>query len=179
MSDTISPTLAAVYTALGNFIVAATGLPNAAVVRGVDNLVPMPPTDPGFIVMTGLFQIPLATNQDSWDQAPDADPTTISIERDTQFNVQVDCYGATADQWAPMLSTLLRDDYGCTALAPNCQPLYCSDARMMPFEDAEDQYEQRWTFDAVLQYNPVVTPVQTFATSLKSGVIDVNEAYPP
>jgi len=175
---TVAPVQDDIMTALGNFIVNVTGLAPANVIRGIDNLVPMPQASPGFIAMTGLFQIPQSTNVDSWDETS-SDPTELSVARTTRFDVQVDCYGVQSPAWASMLTTLFRDDYGCQQLAPNCQPLYCEDARMMPLDSAEMQYEERWSFTAAIGYTPTVTVPQTFANSLSHGLINVPATYPP
>jgi hypothetical protein len=172
---TVTPVQDDVMTALGNFIVTVTGLPTSCVVRGIDNQVPMPVS--GFISMTGLYQIPQSTNVDAWDTTS-SDPTELTASRTTRFDVQVDCYGAQSPAWASMLTTLFRDDYGCQQLAPNCQPLYCEDARMLPLTDAEEQYEERWSFTAAIGYTPVVTVPQMFANSLKPAIINVPATYP-
>ena len=173
---TVSPVPDDVFAALGAFIqtVLGTGIP---VIRGIDNEVPMPAASPGFVNMTALFQIPLATNQDTWDET-NAAPTEFSVERDTRIDIQMDCYGAASGSWAAMLSTLLRDQYGCAQLAPNCQPLYAEDARMLPLEDGEDQYEERWAVTAAIQYNPVTVLPMQFADTLDVGLINVDVVYP-
>jgi hypothetical protein len=174
---TISPTTDDVFTVLGAFIqnVIGGGVP---VTRGIDNLVPMPPVNPGFIGMTSLFMIPQATNVDSYDTTNPA-PTEVSSLRSTRFDIQIDCLGAASASWATILTTLLRDEFGCTALAPNCQPLYCEDARMMALTDAEEQYEERWTFTAALDYEPTVVTPMLFSDTLAVGVISVTNEYPP
>lgn len=78
-----------------------------------------------------------------------------------------------------MLETLLRDETACVALAPTCQPLYSSDATLVPLDDDEQQYEQRWMIEAVLQYNPVTTTPMQFANTLEVTLINVDETYPP
>lgn len=99
--------------------------------------------------------------------------------------MQLDLYGAASGDWAVMLETLLRDETGCIALAgsdptnPICQPLYTSDAVEAPLEDTEDQYEQRWTIEGVLQYNPVTSVPMQFADTLTVTLTNVDEAYPP
>jgi hypothetical protein len=50
---------------------------------------------------------------------------------------------------------------------------------LAPLEDDELQYEQRWTIEAFLQYNPVVTVPMQFADTASVTLINVDEAYPP
>lgn len=99
-------------------------------------------------------------------------------EQDTRVDMQIDCYGPNAADWAAMISTLFRDDYGVNALAPNCAPLYIDNGMQAPLIDGEQQYEQRIVMQAVLQYNPVTSSAQQFASSVDVDLINVNEAYP-
>ncbi len=177
MSVTVSPSQDAVYQALEAFLVSVlpTGIP---VIRGLPNRVAMPQPVPGFVMMQALMVNRLRWNQDSWDTAS-ATPTTMTLEEGMEVRVQIDFYGASSADWAATVSTLLRDSYGCVALGPNCQPLYADDAHMMPLTDAEQRYEERWSLDARIQYNPVTTITQAFANSTQITPINVNETYPP
>jgi hypothetical protein len=177
MSAVVTPIPDDVFTALRAFILGVIGgSPAVEVIKGLGNRVAMPPAP--FIAMTSLFQIPLATNVDTWDPSAPA-PTQISVERDTRFDIQIDCYGPNSGAWAAMLTMLFRDDYACRALAPNCQPLYAEDARQMAFVSGEQQYIERWSFTAAIQYNPTTVLPQAFADVLAIDLINVNEAYSP
>lgn len=160
------------------FIVGVTGLDPSLVIQGLPNRTAMPPAEPGFIVMQVILQTRLETNLDTWDIS-DPDPTSATSELHAQVKMQIDCYGSSSGAWATMLQTLLRDDVGCQALAPTCQPLYTSEPFLSPLEDSEDQYEQRWTLEAELQYNPVTSTAPEFADTLSATVINVQEAYAP
>lgn len=164
----IAPAQSDVLTALRSFILS---LISCEVVQGLANGVPMPAGP--FIVMTPLSQVRLSTNVGSY-----ADPTpttgTANSQQAVQVGVQLDCYGPVSGDWAATLSTMLRDEYACLLMAPNVQPLHADDPRMMPLIDGEQQYEQRWTVTAVLQYNPVVsTPMQFFDEAHIQQLIDV------
>ena len=173
--DTVSPSLQAVYTALMAFVVSVTGLPNTSVVQGLPNRAAMPL--PGFVVIQALHTRRLRTNIDSWDEIS-TDPTTQTVEQGLELTVQIDCYGPSSGDWANMLSTLLRDEYGCNALAPSCQPLYADEARMLPLVAGEEQYEERWSLDCRLQMNPVTTIPQQYADVLGIELINVPEKFP-
>jgi hypothetical protein len=160
MTASVTPTQNDMFVVLQAFIVGLIGLDIDHVVQGLGNGVAMPLG--GFIVMTELFQNRLATNVSTY-----ADPTPTtgakSSQQSTQVTVQLDCYGPDSADWAAILSTMLRDEYACEALAPTVQPLHADDPKMLPLVDGEQQYEQRWTVSAVLQFNPVVsTPMQFF-----------------
>lgn len=178
MSFIVSPKLNDVYTVLHPFLVAVTGLDPALVLQGIQNRVAMPKAAPGFAIFQVIGQRRLNTNIHTWDTANPA-PNSIATEEHVQLSVQLDCYGADSLAWATMLQTLLRDNVGCEALAPVCQPLYTSELQMIPLTDSEEQYEQRWTFTAEIQYNPVTTVLQDFAATAAIDVISVDERYPP
>lgn len=178
---TVAPTISNVYTVVGNFIAAQLGLAASQIVQGYPNRVAMPPTAPpvgypaGFVVMTGTSKKRLRTNIDSFAQTEDAPPAPgpVTSEQGQQLDIQLDCYGPNSSDWSDILTTLLRDDIGCTALAPTCAPLYADDPIRGPLTNAELQYEDRWIVTARLQYNPVTTTGQEYATVL--GPVNIED----
>jgi hypothetical protein len=181
---TVTPTVSQVITALGNFIVAMLGLANVQVIRGYPNRTPMPPTIPpagypvGFVVMTEITKKRLRTNIDNFagTSSPAPAPGPVTSEQGQQLDVQIDVYGPNSSEWSDILTTLLRDNIGCVALAPVCQPLYADDPIRAPLDNAEQQYEDRWIVTARLQYNPVTTTAQTYATVVGPvNTIDVKD----
>jgi len=176
MSDTVTPGLQDVYAAIATFIVGVTGLAADQVVQGLPNRAPMPL--PGFVMFQATEFRRLRTNQHGWDEI-DPQPATMAIDQAIELTVQIDCYGPSSADWATMLSTLLRDEYGCTALAPSCQPLFADEARMIPLVDGEEQYEERWSLDARFQVNPVTTIPQQYADTLDLNFVSVEERFPP
>jgi len=163
-----------VYTALGNFIVAQLGLNPGQVIQGYPNRTAMPsPASAGFVVMTAISKRRLRTNVDNFTAttSPAPAPGPVTSEQGQQVDVQLDCYGPAASEWSDILTTLLRDNIGCVALAPNCQPLYADDPIRAPLTNAEAEYEDRWIVTARLQYNPVTTTAQEYATVL--GPVDI------
>jgi hypothetical protein len=178
MSYTVSIPQSAIYTALGNFIVAALGLTAPFVVQNFDNRVPMP--NGPFVGMAIMNSKRLRTNVDTIGGALGTDPTSIAAEQGMQVDLQIDCYSPVAADWANILTTLLRDNVGCLALAPNCQPLYADDPIRAPLTNAEEQYEDRWIVTARIQYNPVVaTPVQSATALGPVNIVDAEVAYGP
>jgi len=184
---TVAPLQQDLFAVLIPWLVSITGLPQANVQQGLQNRNPMPQAAPGFVIATVTGMRRLRTNIDTWGTS--GDPSSIQHEMGTEVRIQVDFYGASSQDWAAAFATLWRDDSGCIALAgpyegytgvvPICQPLHADEPRMMPFEDTEDQYEQRWTVDAILQYNPVTSDPMQFADALSVDLINVDETYPP
>lgn len=173
---TVSPTLQAVYAALVPFIAAVTGLTAGTnVVQGLPNRASMPL--PGFISVQAVHRHRLRTNEHTTPEG--SNPTDINIEEGVELRVQIDCYGPSSEDWATILSTTLRDEYGYDALAPSgVFPLHADDASMVPLVDGEEQYEERWMLEAFVQYDPVTTPPQQYANVVKVKLTNVQEAYP-
>lgn len=183
MTFTVSPVDDDLYTAVKAFIVAALPVDPANVNQWQANRVsgPLGGTDAsgtGYALMNIVTKTRLRTNVDLWEYAND--PTTITREQAMRVEMQVDLYGPAAGDWAAIFTTLWRDEYGCLALAPNCQPLHADDPLFGDFTDAEDQYENRWIVRAILQYNPVVsTPSQFADIVVVTPIINVDVEYPP
>jgi hypothetical protein len=177
MPFTVSITEQDLYTALSAFL--ATVLPAGVVtVQLPINRAPMPAPVPGFVGISTSMQKRIMTNLDRWDQNDPA-PASIDIEQAVKFSVKLDCYGADSFDWATMLSTLLRDEYAVTALAPTMAPLYTDDPRFMALTDGEAQYEKRWIVLAQFQYNPVITTPMQFMDAAAADLINVDVSYPP
>jgi hypothetical protein len=176
MSYSVTITLDDVYLVLQPLIMTVTGLAENLVIQDAPNRSAMPPASPGFISMQLARQRRLRTNIDT---TPTGDsPASKLIEQGTELTLQLDCYGATSGDWAQMLSAILRDEAGCVALEPTCDPLYCDDPVWGPLDDSELQYEQRWVVLAKLQYNPVTTVPQQYADTVELEVVSVNQKYP-
>ena len=159
-----------IFTVLRAFIMTVVGCP---VVRAQVNRVAMPTGD--FIALTPKSATPLETNTDTYTA------TTKTVERRTQYTIQIDCYGTLASDRAQTIATLLRDSYAADQFAASgydVTPLYAGDAQQMPLIDGEEQYEERWTFDAVLQVNPLITLPEETANTLTVGIIPADVVYP-
>lgn len=163
-----SPDVDAVFLVLQPFVVAVLGVGTMAI-RLPANRVPMPRGP--FVGLTPILALALSTNVKG-PIANEAQGTT----RPSELTVQVDVYGPASAEQAATLSILLRDNYACEYFAernPAVAPLFASDARQLPLVNGEDQYEDRWTFEAVLQFNPsIVVPQQS------ANTLSVNGLYP-
>lgn len=157
----VSPTEEAVLTALRAFLIDV--LPDGVeVVQGQGNNVAMP-AGGDFIVMTPASRMQMATTVT--DYAPDDGEK--EVDRSTGFAYQLDVYGPNGSDYTQVITTLLRDDYGCTFLKPyGIAPLYCEDGQQMPLVTGEQQYLNRWMMRGVLQANVAVTVPQQFADTL-------------
>jgi hypothetical protein len=87
------------------------------------------------------------------------------------MSIQVDVHGPNSASNTNLITTLWRDDYALqffvTAL-PTAAPLYATDPRQLAFDNAEAQYEDRWTLELVAQMNVTVQIGQQFADQLSA-----------
>lgn len=103
------------------------------------------------------------------------------LTQPTKMTVQLDVHGPVSADNAQIISTVLRDDYGVTLFDPDVSgvtPLYADDPRQGPYRNEQQQIENRWMVEAVLQINPIVTVPQQFAGELSIELINVDAAYP-
>ena len=89
----------------------------------------------------------------------------------TQWTVQCDVHGPNSANVAQVLMTLWRSEVAVDAVGGSTDfavvPLYAEEARYMPFLNAEQAWEYRWTLDLTAQVNPVVGTQQDFADKLE------------
>ena len=98
----------------------------------------------------------------------------------TRLDVQLDAHGPNGSDNIQIISTLFRDEDAAAYfdLGPNnMNALYASDPRQMPFNNAEAQWEDRWTIDLSLQINPVITLPQNFCKEVTPTLINVEEVF--
>jgi hypothetical protein len=174
---TVSPTQNAVCIKLDALIVDIVPA-GTQVLRGPINRAAQPKAD--HVIYTPIFLHRLRTNVETdVDPFPAPDPGTMRLEQGTRLDFQVDFYGGLAADWAAMFTTIMRSEYGVDKLAPDAAPLYADEARNIPLVTGEEQFLERWTVRAVLQYNPVTTVLQQYAGTAAVDIINVDEAYPP
>lgn len=147
------------------------------VVRGLPSWVPAPPRE--CVVITPLaaqgLSVPVMTYA---DPSPAAGKRTMT--QATQWSARVDGYGARALDLTLTLSIALCSQYGCEFLGNlgRAQPLYAGELKQLPFESGASQTFERWSFDAVLQFNPSISVPQQFADHLHVGLIEADTTYP-
>ena len=172
----INPTDKDVFTALRTFVLAVIPIASDRVVRGLGNGVPTPTG--AYIALTENGSKALSTNTHTLDSLTQTTETT----RPTQYEVWIDCYGPNAGDWAVMLTTLFRDPFGCdsfTTHLPGSAPLYCTDPKQAPLVTGEENYQKRWRFSALIQYNPVITTPQQSATVIDVTAVSIDADFPP
>lgn len=163
-----------VIAKLGAFIVGIVPV-GTTVLQGPLNRVSQPAGD--HVIMTVVSHKRLRTNVTTYVDEPGNG--RAQMELGAKLGVQIDFYGGKAADWAIMFNTAFRDEYGVTALAPTCAPLYADEGRMLPLVTGEEQYLVRWMLEAMLQYNPVTTTPQDFFDTATVGLINVDVEYPP
>lgn len=167
-------------TQVKNWLIAVSGLSNAAIVKGQPNRVAMP--NGNYVVMTSLGISELSYIKEATFAAGTSNPGTESDERSMEWRVQIDCYGLTAFDLADTLKVLSRTEYTFNLFAASgvdMQPLFASEPKNLTIINGEGQYEPRWSFDLHVQYNPVVTFPQNFATALEVIPKSVDAQFPP
>lgn len=166
----LSITETQLFTLLGNFF---QPLIDAEIIRGQGNRTPVPAAA-NYVVITPVGRVQLGVPTNTYD----ANAQTVAIAQPLQWSVQVDAFGPLAMDNAAALSMVLRTHYACDLL-PGIAPLYSGDAVQFPLIDGEMQQEERWRFDAVLQYTPVLTLAQQSALALELDLVNVDATYPP
>lgn len=108
-----------------------------------------------------------------------------SLKQQARLVAQIDFHSSdtTAGDFAQIVSTTLRDEYGVDFFASleaplnGVVPLYADDPAQRPFYNAEEQYEWRWGLDCHLEIDQtVIVPLQ-FADSAVVTLVDVLVAY--
>jgi len=90
--------------------------------------------------------------------------------------VQIDVHGPNSADYAHVITTTFRDDYGVqifNTFGYGITPLYTGTPKQIPFINGELQVEERWSIDAVLQANQTITLSQAFADALSIHLINL------
>ncbi|KPA87290.1 hypothetical protein PF66_06200 [Pseudomonas asplenii] len=164
-------------TALRGFLLPIVG---GEVVQAQENGVPMPKGQ--FVTMTTLRIEGISTNKTIWADTGSSATSQIKNTRSSQWTVQIDVYGQGAMDRANALAELVRTDYACTQFAEaaiDIQPLYATEPHQTTMINGEQQYEPRWTFDFVAQFNPVIATPMQYADSIQIEMAEVATTFPP
>jgi len=151
-----------VMDSISDFLWVATGTNSDTlqIVRGYGNYVPQPQKE--FIVLTELSVTDICFTLTQWDDTNQQNTYTAFFI----INVQIDLIGPDSGEWQSQIRGLWRTEV-CTNSFPdhNIRPLYLKNAHMNPIMQSSKQNETRWTFDAAIQYNAVITiPAQSANT---------------
>lgn len=175
MTVTVTPSISEVYASVRALLLIIVP-PGTEVIQGLGNRVPEPAAP--FVAMTLVTQHRLTTNILSYVD-PGSGIGMKAIEYQVQLMMQLDFYGPLSAEWSAAASALFRDEFGCSALAPVCQPLHADDAQMIALVNGEEEYEQRWMVGGFLQWNPILTTPQEFADTLTVDLVNVDVEFPP
>lgn len=175
MTTPISITEVQIFTAvrsvLGTFGLTSTLGTEVPIIQGQTNRVPQP-AQQDFVEMWPIARVRLGMNIDNWG-SPWAE---ISSVQETEITIQCDVHGPASGDNAQRISTLWRDQFAVSAfedLGLPLSPLYTTDPRQMPFNNGEQQWENRWVIDLSLQADiAVATPMQ-FADQLEAATTPV------
>jgi hypothetical protein len=172
----LAPTQNYVQIALRKFLLSI--LPEMEVIEGYDNKVPEPDGD-NYVVMTTLRRTRLATNRNQLDPVGNV----AAIEQPVMVVIQINVHGvdvSMASDMAQTISTLFRDDVAVEFFKafPGIAPLHADDPKLIPFNNAEQQYEPRYVIEAALQANQAVTVEQQSATVLDITLVNVDARIP-
>lgn len=100
----------------------------------------------------------------------------------TKVTVQIDVHGPNSGDNAQIITIAFRDEYAVESFSTSgfdVAPLYCDDAKQMPYINGENQFEGRWSIDAVMHCNPkLVVPQQFFATAT-IGLEPIDQFFKP
>jgi hypothetical protein len=106
-----------------------------------------------------------------------------NVTQATQVVYQLDVHGPSSADNAQVISTLLRDGYASEFFESQdpaiVAPLHADDPRQAAFVNDQQQYEDRWTVEALLQVNPVVSVPQQYADGAEVDIISVDAEYAP
>jgi hypothetical protein len=172
---TVSPAQADIETALRTFLIAVVGS-SVPVVKGQTNRVPEP-SESNFIVFWVMSRERIATNNDTYDNV-----ATQNIEQSGQVTFQIDVHGPSSADNAQAITTLFRDDFGYqnfTSSNPAITPLHADNPRQMPYINAEDQYEDRWIIDGVIQADQTLSIPAQFANQVTINSVVNTSTLPP
>lgn len=104
--------------------------------------------------------------------------STETISEHLRLDVQIDFFGWDLSEAAKAFHASFRTIWATTQFPDWISPLYCNNPMKMPIENAENQYEQRWTMTASLQYNPdVIVTQESFINVGDAGVIPADVIY--
>jgi hypothetical protein len=173
MPSTVNVTEADLFAALRSFLLTVLG-DTFQVFKSQGNRDAMPKGS--FVMMTPLFIDGLSTNVVTYDAAHGARHDA----RTTQLRVQLDVYGPDASANSNIIATLFRSEYATEQMASGpLQPFYATEPKQNVMTNSEAQYEDRWTFELYMQFNPTVTSPQQFADALQINLVEVDTKFPP
>jgi hypothetical protein len=107
-----------------------------------------------------------------------------------EWTVQCDVHGPNSGDNARIIDTLFRSETGVNTFIASATalglptdygviPLYCDEARYLPFLNDQQQVEYRWVLELRMQINPIVSVPLDFATSIDVMALPADIVYTP
>jgi hypothetical protein len=99
-----------------------------------------------------------------------------SILSPFKMTVQLDVHGPNSADNAAIISAVFFDSFATDQFAVSGYavfPLYASDPKQVPFDNAEAQVEFRWVVDVTSQCNPVMVVPAQYGTQASVGVVSL------
>lgn len=172
MTVTISPTLTDVFTTLRAFLFDILGTSGLEIFQTQDDRVGEPETTE-FITMTPVRFPRLGTNFESLDVTG----LQAILLQPQEFVMQLDIHGEASYENTAKITTMFRSSYAVDFFAgvnAAIAPLYHGDPHQMPFINAEQGYENRYTLDLSMQVNLTATTVTQSAQELALDLTNVD-----
>jgi hypothetical protein len=160
---TVSLTVDNVIDALANYI--KPFIANIPTIRAQVNRVSYPLGE--FALLTEVTQTEIETPTLIYN----ATDSKITVNNPSKIGVQIDLYGERSGDFCRAILSAFRSIYCYDNFPEGIKPLYPSNARQMPLNDAEEQYVSRWMIVIYMQYNPLVELPQDFPDELEMNLI--------
>lgn len=164
---------AAILSAVGAFLRAL--LPaGAVVVNAQQNKVPPPLSrnhsdplnssrPPGWCLLTPIGPERLTQDFSGYSQ----DFTKRAVQHVSKFEVQIDVFGESAQEWAASAQIALRDPGFYDQFFPEgIRPIYADNPKQLNFVSDSSQFEKRWMMRAYFQYVPQLVFQSSGVTSV-------------
>lgn len=143
-----------IYIDVRNYLISLLEAEPKQVIQGYQNNSPLP-----------LDAIVMAITSESEIDTPatytDEENGKLIVQQSREVVVQVDFFGKKAQERCQKVSIIWKNYYTTEALKC-CQPLYAREPRRLPILNEQAMYEDRWTIELVLQYNPEVAHEQIY-----------------
>lgn len=147
-----------IYKEVRSYLIGLFSYLPETVVKGYQNGSSLPDNA---IVMTILYERDLDVSANYYESMTDS----TTVQQSVEVTMQIDFYGVGSGDKARKLTTLWRNIY-TTQILKCCQPLYAKSPRQMTYVNEKDQYEQRWSMDLLMQYNPYFEHEQNYINTI-------------
>ena len=135
-----------IYKEVRSYLIGLFSCEPETVIKGYQNGAPLPENA---VVMTILYERNLDVSVNYYDTLQGI----TTVQQSVEVTMQVDFYGDKGATRCRKLSSLWKNMY-TTQVLKCCQPLYSKASHQLQYINEKDQYEQRWSVDILLQYNP-------------------------